>query len=103
LTLEEITQQFYVASEKKRACRITLRGEPLPRTVYPFGIARTSKNQVVLVCWQVMGLTKAGSGAGYRNLQLDKVIEIEMLDSHFQKPDDFNPEDGQYKEWVYHI
>lgn len=103
MTNEEATQLLWQASEKKRACRLVLQGEPLPRTVNPYGIAATSKNQIVLVCWQTFGFTKAGGKEGYRNLQLDKIVEIEMLNLHFQKRSDFNPRDGQYKEWVYHI
>jgi hypothetical protein len=102
VTLEELTQQFWEASEKNRACRITMEGEPLPRTIYPYGIARTSKNQIVLVCWQALGFTKAGAREGYRNLLLEKIVELEILTTHFQKRNDFNPLDGQYKEWVYH-
>lgn len=103
MTIEETTQQFWLASEKKRACRVVLEREPLPRIVWPLGIASTSKNHIVLVCWQTAGFTKAGRKAGYRNLQLDRVIEIEMLDAYFQTPPDFNPIDGQYKDWVYHV
>jgi hypothetical protein len=103
MTMEEATQQFWLASEEKRACRVVLKREPLPRIVWPLGIASTLKNHIVLVCWQSAGFTKAGSKEGYRNLQLDRVIDIEMMDFHFQKPDDFNPQDGQYKDWVYHI
>src|SRR5690242_2924249 len=100
---DEITQLLWQASDKKHACRITLSGEPFPRIIDPYGIVRTSKNQIVLVCWQSLGMTKAGRGEGYRNLELDRILEVEMLDSHFQKRDDFNPLDVQYKEWVYHI
>ena len=103
MVLEEITQQLWEASEKKRVCRITLEGEPLPRVVHPYGICRTTANKIVLVCWQSAGLTKAGAGAGYRNLILDRCREVEMMDSHFSKRDDFNPLDGQYREWVYHL
>jgi len=103
MTLEDLTQQFWEASEKFSACRITMEGEPLPRTVYPYGIARTSKNQIVLVCWQALGFTKAGAKEGYRNLLLEKIIDLEILENHFQKRNDFNSLDGQYKEWVYHI
>ena len=103
MTLEELTQQFWEASEKHRACRITMEGEPLPRTIYPYGIARTSKNQIVLVCWQALGFTKAGAKEGYRNLTLENITDLEILENHFQKRADFNPLDGQYKEWVYHI
>ncbi|MBS1681427.1 MAG: WYL domain-containing protein [Bacteroidetes bacterium] len=103
MTLEEITQTLWQASENKKACRIQLEGEFLPRTIYPYGVCTTSKNQIVLVCWQAMGFTKAGAKEGYRNLQLDKISEIEILSAHFQKRDDFNPADVQYKDWVYHI
>ena len=101
--LEEITQQFWQASEKRRVCRITMKGEPLPRSVHPYGICRTSAKSIVLVCWQAMGFTKAGGKAGYRNLSLEDIIEMEMLENHFTVRDDFNPSDGQYKEWVYHV
>jgi len=101
--IEEITQQLWQASEKKRACRIKLKGEFLPRTIYPYGVARTSGNKIVLVCWQAMGFTKAGGKEGYRNLTLEDVIEVELINFHFQRRDDFNPNDSQYKEWVFHI
>lgn len=101
--LEEITQQLWQASEKKRMCRIRLKGEPITRTIHPYGICRTSANRIVLVCWQSMGFTKAGGREGYRNLILQDIEEVEMLELHFQKRDDFNAEDSQYKEWVYHI
>ena len=48
-------------------------------------------------------MTKAGRGEGYRNLQLDRIAEIEVLNTHFQKREDFNPLDTQYAEWVFHI
>ena len=103
MELEDLTQKFWQASEKLYACRIIMIGEPLPRTVHPYGIARTSKNQIVLVCWQAMGFTKAGAKEGFRNLLLENIREIEILSVHFRKRDDFNALDGQYKEWVYHI
>lgn len=84
-------------------CRIRLMGEPITRTIHPYGICRTSANRIVLVCWQSMGFTKAGGREGYRNLILQDIEEVEMLELHFQKRDDFNAEDSQYKEWVYHI
>ncbi|GHM99877.1 hypothetical protein WSM22_13670 [Cytophagales bacterium WSM2-2] len=103
MTLEELTQEFWQASEKKHICRITMEGEPLPRTIHPYGISRTSKNQIVLVCWQSLGYTKPGAKEGYRNLMLDKISEVEILPTHFERRSDFNATDGQYKEWVYHI
>jgi len=103
VTLEDITQQLWQASESRLLCRLLLQGEPLTRTVCPYGICTTSKNQIVLVCWQTIGFTKAGGKEGYRNLLLTDIIEIETLDHHFQKRDDFNSADGQYKDWVYHL
>ena len=99
----EVAQLLWKASEEKHPCRVTLSGEPFPRIIEPYGIVKTSGNQVVLVCYQTLGMTKAGRGPGYRNLQLDRILEAEMLDTNFQKRDDFNPQDDQYKEWVYHI
>ncbi len=101
--LEEITKQFWQASNESKACRINMKGEPLPRTVHPYGICRTTTNRIVLVCWQAMGFTKAGGKAGYRNLILKNCEDVEILDSRFYKRDDFVPADGIYKEWVYHI
>jgi predicted DNA-binding transcriptional regulator YafY len=102
-SIEEATPLLYQAAQHHQACRVSLEGEPFPRVIYPYGIARTPRNQIVVVCWQAMGITKAGSGEGYRNLQLDRIIEIEVLDQHFQKREDFNPLDTQYAEWVFHI
>lgn len=103
MILEEITQQLWLASEKRRVCRIKMKGEPLPRSVHPYGIARTTADKIVLVCWQAMGFTKAGGKAGYRNLALPNIIEVEITEHHFSVRDDFNPGDSQYKDWVYHI
>ena len=101
--LEGITALLWQAAEKRQACRITLAGEPLPRIVYPYGIAQTSRNHVVLVAWQAGGLTRSGATEGYRNLQLDRIIEVEMMERPFDKRSDFNPKDIQYKDWVFHI
>jgi len=101
--IEEITQQLWQASEKKRMCRIRLKGEPITRTVHPYGICQTSANRIVLVCWQSLGFTKAGGREGYRNLILQDIEEVEMLELHFHKRDDFHAKDTQYKDWVYHI
>lgn len=57
----------------------------------------------MLVCWQELGFTKAGRTAGYRNLKLADIETIEITELHFVKRDDFNPLDGQYKDWVFHV
>lgn len=101
--IEEITQQLWEASQNKRVCRIQMRGESLNRVVHPYGICQTSANKIVLVCWQALGFTSSTGKAGYRNLMLEDCESVEILETHFQKLDDFNSEDGQYKDWVYHI
>ena len=103
MTLEDLTHELWQASENKQLCRLLLQGEPLTRTVCPYGIATTAKNHIVLVCWQTIGFTKPGGKEGYRNLLLSEIKEIETLEQRFYKRDDFNPDDGQYKDWVYHL
>ncbi len=57
----------------------------------------------MLVCWQSLGFTSAKGQPGYRNLSLADCESVEILDQHFTVDKDFNPADGQYKDWVYHI
>jgi len=101
--IEEWTQTLWQASEKRYVCRVKLAGEFLERVVHPYGIYLSTRNQIMLVCWQAMGFTKAGGKPGYRNLALQDIENVEVLESHFSIRDDFNPSDGQYKEWVYHL
>src|SRR4051812_43311179 len=101
--MEEITQQFWRASDKRRMCRITMTGEPLPRTVHPYGICQTSAGKIALVCWQSMGFTKAGGKEGFRNLILSDIEDVEVLELHFKVDPSFNPFDPQYKDWVFYI
>lgn len=101
--MEEIIKILWKASDEKRTCRITLKKEPLPRLIHPYGVCKTSANKIVLVCTQIAGFTKAGGKAGYRNLMLERVQEVEVLEEHFVKQEDFNPLDTQYKKWIYHI
>jgi hypothetical protein len=101
--IEEITQQLWLASQNKQVCRIQMSGEPLNRVVHPYGVCKTSGNKIVLVCWQSLGFTNSRGEPGYRNLLLTDLEEVEVLDNHFQKREDFNPEDGQHSDWVFHI
>jgi hypothetical protein len=101
--MEEITQQLWEAAGRKRKCRIRMKGEPIERLIHPYGICQTAGNKIMLVCWQELGFTKAGRTAGYRNLTLANIENIEITGLHFSKRDDFNPLDGQYKDWVFHV
>jgi|SRR5690606_16887573 len=101
--MEEVTQQLWEAAERKHKCRIRMRREPIERLVHPYGVCQTAGNKIMLVCWQELGFTKAGRTAGYRNLKLADIESVEITELHFVRRDDFNPQDGQYKDWVFHI
>lgn len=101
--MEEISALIWEAAEKRRCCRIQVTGEPLTRIIHPYGICRSSANKIMLICWQSLGFTKPGGTEGFRNIVLDSVEEVEMLESHFKLSETFNPKDSQYKEWVFHI
>lgn len=103
MELKEITQICWQASQNRKACSVTMRNEPLGRVVHPYGICCTTANHIVLVCWQVLGFTKSGGKAGYRNLRLQEIEKIEVLDRSFHVQKDFNAHDTLYKDWVYHI
>ena len=99
--LNLLVAQLYRIADKKVACRMTLKGE-LPRVIHVYGVARTAKNKIVVVCWQERGYTKAGE-AGYRMITLDRIQEVEETEELFQVQSDFNHQDSQYKEWVFHV
>lgn len=101
--MEEIIKQLWSASNQQKECRVNLEREPFPRVIQPYGVCRTTNNKVVLVCKQVSGFTKSGGTDGFRNLQLNKINEVEILEKKFHVDLEFNPDDGQYPEWVYHI
>lgn len=101
--IEEITQQLYEASQRRQMCRIQMRGEPLSRVIHPYGICSTSTDKIMLVCWQSLGFTSAKGQPGYRNLSLMDCESVEIMDDHFTVDEGFNPDDKQYRDWVYHI
>ena len=100
---EAIIKDLWAASTDRKACRVILKDEPFPRVIHPYGVCKTSRGKMVVVCKQTAGFTKAGRTAGYRNLGLLKFEEVEMLEESFDPPTDFNPKDPQYGEWIYHI
>ena len=101
--LEAFVQQLWEASQERRVCRISLKKEPFPRLIHPYGVCQSSSKKIILVCRQVAGFTKTGRTEGYRNLIFDKIESLEITDKKFQFPNDFNPSDPQYDEWVFHI
>lgn len=100
---EIIIKELWAASIDRKSCRVVLQDEPFPRVIHPYGVCRTSRGKIVVVCKQIAGFTKAGRSEGYRNLELHKFKEVEFMDDSFEPPVDFNPDDSQYGEWIYHI
>ncbi len=100
---EIIIKELWAASTDLKTCRVVLIDEPFPRVIHPYGVCKTSRGKIVVVCKQTAGFTKAGRSEGYRNLELRKFKEVEILDEPFESPSDFNPDDSQYGEWIYHI
>ena len=101
--MQETIKILWNASDERKTSRVILEGEPLPRVIEPYGVCRTSKGKIMVVCKQVAGFTKAGGMEGYRNLDLKKIKEVEIMDRGFEVSSDFNPSDPKYKDWVYHI
>lgn len=103
MELSGFAQQVWEASERRRICSIKLKNEPSPRIIHPHGICQSPTGTVVLVSFQVSGYSKGGKLPGYRNLPILECAKFKILDTHFIKRHDFNPDDTQYGEWVFHI
>ena len=84
--MEDIIKSLWQASETRNSCRISLKGEPFPRVINPYGVCKTSANKIVLVCQHSGGYTKGGGGAGHRNLMLEKILEVELLEEFSTHP-----------------
>ena len=103
MTIEFFTQQLWRAAQERKVCKVKMNAETFVRTIHPYGICQSSRNKIVLVCWQVSGVSQSGSIPGYRNLILQNCEGVEILETTFEKQKDFNPEDRIYKDWVFHI
>src|SRR5690606_8170388 len=82
--MEDIVQDVDQTSQRLRVCRMTIHGEPLTLVVHPYGICRTTVGRFVLVCWQTLGFTKRGGKVCYRNLALEDIMEVELLEKRFR-------------------
>ena len=100
---ETITKQLWEAAQRQKICSVKFSNEPDNRIVFPYGICQTGKNKIVIVCWQESGYSGNSKLPGYRNLSLLDRTMVETLDRHFLKRSDFNPQDDQYTDWVFHI
>lgn len=100
---EEIINTLKKACEERKFCRVQLTKEPSARIVQPHGICNCRRQKPVLVCVQTSGYSKSGKLPQFRNLPLDSCEEVEILDKKFRIHPNFDPLDGQYDEWLFHV
>jgi len=101
--IETITKQLWEAATDRSICSLKLKGEEGYRLVHPHGIFMTKQKKLAIVCWQKSGFSEKGTPSGYKNLVLDKCETVMVLNKKFVKHKDFNPDDDQYGEWLFHI
>jgi hypothetical protein len=101
--LEATTKQLLAAVNSKNMCSIKLQGEDGYRLIFPHGVFMTKQKRLSIACWQKSGYSEKGVPSGYKNLLLEKCETVLMLSKKFYKRKDFNPDDEQYGEWLFHI
>jgi hypothetical protein len=102
MTRSEIMETLRSACEQRKVCRAHFFNEPEERLINPLGVAYSSKNTLIIVCILVKGFSESKNTTFFRNLQFVKCEKVEVLDRRFTVDKDFNPEDGQYKTWLFH-
>ena len=103
LMASQVTGQLWEAVQKKKVCNVRLRTELVPRTIHPYGVCQTSRKKMIVVCWQIAGLTQAKNLPGYRSLTLEEISTVEVTDETFSTQTNFNPADPLYKTWAFHV
>ena len=101
--LEAITKQLWAAANARSICSLKLKGEDGYRMIHPHGIFMSKQKKLTIACWQKSGFSEKGVAEGYKNLSLEKCENVMALNKKFYKRRDFNPDDDQYGEWLFHI
>jgi hypothetical protein len=101
--IETITNQLWEAANARSICSLKLKGEETHRLVHPHGIFRSKQKKLAIVCWQKSGFSEKGASSGYKNVSLEKCETVMVLNKKFVRRKDFNPDDDQYGEWIFHI
>ena len=101
--LETLTKQLWEAANSRSICSISMKGEEGYRLIYPHGIFMSNQKKLAIACWQKSGYSVKGVTEGYKNLLLEKCENAMVLNKKFVKRKDFNPDDEQYGEWLFHI
>jgi hypothetical protein len=104
MTETEIINTIKKACDNRKACEAILMGEPSGRIIHPHGICNTRRLEPVIVCVQVGGYSsKPKELPQFRNLSLDKCEEVVILEKKFRVDQNFNPDDEQYRDWLFHV
>ncbi|MBT1701351.1 hypothetical protein KK083_30945 [Fulvivirgaceae bacterium PWU4] len=103
MTTEAIIEILRRACTERKVCKLHKKGEPEDRIVNPHGVHHSKNKDLVLVCIQVSGYSKSKNRSLYRNLAIQDFESVEMLSRTFTIDKDFNPDDDQYGEWLFHV
>jgi len=103
VNLEAITKQLWAAANSRQICSLKLKDEGGFRTIHPHGIFMSRQKKLMIACWQKSGFSEKGVAEGYKNLSLEKCENVMALNKKFVKRRDFNANDDQYGEWLFHI
>ena len=90
------TGDLVEAVRAHRVVELCYRGHDA-RTVHPHAVYRTSAGGLRLDGVQVSGATSSGSLPGWRDFELMKISDVEVLDAVFEPAADFDPAASKYR------
>ena len=98
-----LEQTFKEAADKRRLCELTDRTGN-SRIVAPHGIFLTSGNIKQFCCFQYSGFSASGGLPNWRNIHIDNISRVKILQEPFTKRKDFNVDNKQvYPHWHFNI
>jgi hypothetical protein len=103
MTSEAVIDTLKKACADRKVCKVHMKDEPGDRLINPHGVCYSSKNKLIIVSIQVKGHSESKNPSHYRNLPLHDCESVEILTRTFTIDKDFNPEDKQYKTWLFHV
>jgi hypothetical protein len=103
MTREAIIDTLRKACTERKVCKVLMKDEPDHRLINPHGVCYSGKNKLILVSIQVRGYSESKNPSHYRNLLLDDCESVEALPRTFTIDPGFNPENKQYRNWLFHV
>jgi hypothetical protein len=90
------TGDLVEAVRAHRAVELRYRGQGA-RVVHPHAVYRTSRGGLRVDGVQVSGATSSGSLPGWRDFELMKISDVEVLDAVFEPAPDFDRAAPKYR------